>query len=168
MTLTLTMTMTRVKDFTTFCASSRNRCRAVQPVPSAVPQCAAGCPSSVPAVACRWPWPAVRRGIRRSGAKVRPVPTPPAGSVCAARNGKELLQKLAAIRKSDLFFASKPEAYQWVYAAPVMEDGVCTAALGISIPEREYSAAYHRRICGILRKAAREIGVAVSRVSAVG
>ena len=94
--------------------------------------------------------------------------SPPARSVCAARNGKELLQKLAAIRKSDLFFASKPEAYQRVYAAPVMEDGVCTAALGISIPAREYSAAYHRRICGILRNAAREIGVAVSRVSAVG
>lgn len=92
----------------------------------------------------------------------------PPRSVCAVRSEAELLELLAAIRREKFFAAPKPEAFQWIYAAPIFENGVCSAALGVSIPEREHSASFHRRICEVLRRAVREIGAAVSPVSAVG
>ena len=47
--------------------------------------------------------------------------------------------------------------FQWIYAFPVFRDGVFFAALGASITTEQYTAAYHKKVCRLLKSAAEEI-----------
>ncbi len=70
-------------------------------------------------------------------------------------NEKTLNQQLDQVIK-DGFLISEKE-FQWIYAYPVLRDGACIAALGASITKEQYTAAYHKKICKIMKAAAEEI-----------
>ena len=68
---------------------------------------------------------------------------------------KNLNGKLDQIRKEGFLVCEKE--LQWIYAYPILRNGVFFAALGASIAKEQYTAAYHKKICKILQAAAEEI-----------
>lgn len=70
-------------------------------------------------------------------------------------NEKTLNGKLDEIRESGFLICKKE--YQWIYAYPVLRDGVFFAALGASITGEQYTAAYHKKVCKNLKTSAEEI-----------
>ncbi len=75
-----------------------------------------------------------------------------------------LLDKIRA----DKFFACEKNTSQWIYACPVYENGKFTAALGISIPRSEYTAAYDKKIRRVMHEAAQEISSELSTLHIIG
>ena len=70
-------------------------------------------------------------------------------------NDKTLNGKLDKIKETGFLVCEKE--FQWIYAYPVLRDGVFFAALGASITKEQYTAAYHKKICKTLKAAAEEI-----------
>lgn len=79
---------------------------------------------------------------------------------------KTIQGKLDAIRKNGFYDCRKD--VQWIYAFPVFENGVFTAALGVSIPFSEYDGSFHQKICKVMKEASREISLGVSTLHSIG
>jgi len=73
---------------------------------------------------------------------------------------KTLMRNLQKIAEHGSFECGKN--IQWIYAFPVFRNGSFYAALGASIHRGKHNAAYHRKICKILKSAAQEISRSLS------
>lgn len=68
---------------------------------------------------------------------------------------KKMSRNLNAIAEQGYFECGKE--LQWIYAFPVYGNGKFCAALGASISRKRHTAAYHRKICKVLKLASEEI-----------
>lgn len=79
---------------------------------------------------------------------------------------KEMQKTLDLVAKKEIFTFEKE--YQRIYACPIMRNGSVFAALGASITQEQYSAAYQKKIIKTLQNAAYEITGNLTRKYTIG
>ena len=70
-------------------------------------------------------------------------------------NEKTLNRNLDEVKGAGFLVCEKE--FQWIYAYPILRDGVFFAALGASITKEQYTTVYHKRICKTMKAASEEI-----------
>lgn len=81
-------------------------------------------------------------------------------------NEKTLNGNLDKVKEAGFLVCEKE--FQWIYAYPVLRDDVFFAALGASITKEQYSAAYHKRVCKIMKAASEEISRKLTQKYIIG
>ena len=91
-----------------------------------------------------------------------------AGSAFLSGFGNEMTLNGNLDKVKEAGFLVCEKEFQWIYAYPVLRGGKFFAALGASITKEQYSAAYHKRVCKIMKAASEEISRKLTQKYIIG